>query len=69
MHHRAAVKAEPILRQVEPALASEQVAHLDHAQQAVVVAAHVVQSGKTTHSFGNEKSGVATKAANRAGAK
>jgi hypothetical protein len=46
VHEESAVGPHPVLVQVEPALPRQQVAHLDQAQQAVIVAGWVGQRRK-----------------------
>ena len=46
VHDEAAFRPHPVLMQVEPALAGQQVANLDQPQQAVIVAAGIGQLRK-----------------------
>ena len=46
MHDEAAFRPHPVLMQVEPALAGQQVADLDQPQQTVIVAAGIGQFAK-----------------------
>ncbi len=54
MHFEASFEAHPVLGEIEPALAGEQVTDLNQPQDAVVVALAVGQGGKAAQGMHDE---------------